>query len=335
MTKLKQETKQKIIKITIIIVALLLIFLAIYLPLELTGTLEKINSAEKLKDVILSFGAYSYIIFFIIQFLQTTIIPLPAAITTIAGTLLFGPWITLGISFLAVFSGSLFAFFLGKKIGRRLVVWVAGEKTTLKWEEKLKQGKFVYFLMMLLPLFPDDILCIVAGTVNMSYRFFIITNLITRPISIATTCFLGSGHIIPYSGWGIPVWIALVIICIILFYLSYKYQPQIENFVVNLGKKLTNKGKKEPNNEQNLLYLPYQDENKKDNKTNNNLEDKNINEQVEEQTNKSENITEVENIQPDKINNPRQVNYKIFKEIIKKDINEVPDKTDKNKNEKP
>lgn len=314
MAKIKQETKQKIIKLTIIIVALILIFLAIYLPLELTGTLEKIDSAEKLKDVILSFGAYSYIIFFIIQFLQTTIIPIPAAVTTVAGTLLFGPWITLGISFLAVFSGSLFAFFLGKKIGRRLVVWVAGEKTTLKWEEKLRQGKFVYFLMMLLPLFPDDILCIVAGTVNMSYRFFIITNLITRPISIATTCFLGSGQLIPYSGWGIPVWIVLIIICLVLFYVSYKYQSQIEKFVVNLGAKLTNKNKQAQKSEEKPLLINYSEETDTD--TDNEIKNNSIN----HQTDKNEEKEKTKEVQEDKsVGIPKQVSYKIFKDIINKE----------------
>ena len=312
MAKIKQETKQKIIKLTIIIVALILIFLAIYLPLELTGTLEKIDSAEKLKDVILSFGAYSYIIFFIIQFLQTTLIPIPAAVTTVAGTLLFGPWITLGISFLAVFSGSLFAFFLGKKIGRRLVVWVAGEKTTLKWEEKLRQGKFVYFLMMLLPLFPDDILCIVAGTVNMSYRFFIITNLITRPISIATTCFLGSGQLIPYSGWGIPVWIVLIIICLVLFYVSYKYQSQIEKFVVNLGAKLTNKNKQAQKSEEKPLLINYSEETDTDNEIKNNS--------INHKTDKNEEKEKTKEVQEDKsVGIPKQVSYKIFKDIINKE----------------
>ena len=312
MAKIKQETKQKIIKLTIIIVALILLFLAIYLPLELTGTLEKIDSAEKLKDVILSFGAYSYIIFFIIQFLQTTLIPIPAAVTTVAGTLLFGPWITLGISFLAVFSGSLFAFFLGKKIGRRLVVWVAGEKTTLKWEEKLRQGKFVYFLMMLLPLFPDDILCIVAGTVNMSYRFFIITNLITRPITIATTCFLGSGQLIPYSGWGIPVWIVLIIICLVLFYVSYKYQSQIEKFVVNLGAKLTNKNKQAQKSEEKPLLINYSEETDTDNEIKNNS--------INHKTDKNEEKEKTKEVQEDKsVGIPKQVSYKIFKDIINKE----------------
>lgn len=244
MSKMKKETKTKIIKICIIVVALILLALAIYLPLELTGTIDKIDSAEELRDVILGWGAYSYVMFVVIQFLQVTFLPLPAVVTTVAGTLVFGPWITFGLSFFAVMLGSVFGFFLGRKVGRKLVVWVAGEKDAKKWEEKLKRGKYVYFLMMLFPIFPDDILCIVAGCIGMDWKFFLITNLITRPISIGMTCFLGSGKIIPFSGWGIPVWIVLVIIACVVFYLSFKYQPQIENFVTNLAGKMGIKKKK-------------------------------------------------------------------------------------------
>lgn len=236
---MKKETKSKIIKVVIIIVALLLIALAIYLPLELTGTIDKIDSAEELGQIIRDGGVYSYIIFVVVQFLQVTFLPLPAAVTTIAGTLVFGPWITLGLSLFAVLLGSAFAFFLGRKVGRRLVVWVAGEKDAIKWEEKLKRGKYVFFLMMLFPVFPDDILCIVAGCIGMNWKFFMTVNLITRPLSIGALCFFGSGQVIPFSGWGIPVWIVLVVLGIIAIYLSVKYQPQIENFITKLGVRLT------------------------------------------------------------------------------------------------
>lgn len=241
MSKMKKETKTKLIKLSIVVGALILLALAIYLPLELTGTIDKIDSAEKLRDIILEWGAYSYITFIIIQFLQVTFLPLPAVVTTVAGTLVFGPWITFGLSLLAVMLGSIFAFFLGRKVGRKLVVWVAGEKDAKKWEEKLSRGKYIFFLMMLFPIFPDDILCIVAGCIGMDWKFFLITNIITRPISIGTTCFFGSGQIIPFSGWGIPVWIVLAVLACVIFYLSFKYQPQIENFITKLADKMSRK----------------------------------------------------------------------------------------------
>jgi len=237
---MKKKNKNIFLKSTIVIILFVIIGLAIILPLYFSGALNKINSADELKNIILAGGIWSYLIFFAIQFLQVTFLPIPAAATTIAGTLVFGPWITLLISFVAVMLASLFSFWLGRKLGKKIVIWIAGENDYNKWANKLGKGKYVFFLMMLFPVFPDDILCLIAGTTNITWKFFIITNLITRPIGIFCTCFLSSG-IIPFSGWWILPWGFLAIICIFLFILSYKFQPQIENFINKLSKKLEKK----------------------------------------------------------------------------------------------
>ena len=75
MSKMKKETKTKLIKLSIVVGALILLALAIYLPLELTGTIDKIDSAEKLRDIILEWGAYSYITFIIIWYILYRFIP--------------------------------------------------------------------------------------------------------------------------------------------------------------------------------------------------------------------------------------------------------------------
>ena len=233
---MKKHNQTKIQKFLIVILIVLLLFVAIYTPLKFSGLLNKISNINDLKEIILQSGIYGYITFFVIQFCQVTLLPIPAAVTTIAGTLVFGPFVAAIISIVAIILASIFSFFLGKKFGYKIVIWIAGEETTNKWEQKLLQGKYVFFLMMLFPIFPDDILCLIAGTTNMTYTFFITTNFITRPISIFTLCYFGSGQIIPFSGWGIFVWIILTIIGIILFYLTFKFQPQIEKFIIKISK---------------------------------------------------------------------------------------------------
>lgn len=241
---MKKETKNKILKILIVIFVCVALALAIYLPLKLTGTLDRVSSVEELKEIIQDSGWVGYLIFFVIQFLQVTVIPIPAVVTTVAGVYVFGPWITFGLSFVSIFLASLVSFFLGRKVGTKIAYWIVGEESTKKWQKKLEKGKYSFFLMMLFPFFPDDILCLVVGaTTSMSYTFFIVTNLITRPITIAITCFFGSGQIIPFSGWGIHVWIVLIILAIILFILSIKFSPQIEAFINKLGLKLSKKEK--------------------------------------------------------------------------------------------
>lgn len=244
----KLETKSKVIRLTITVLVIGILLLAIFLPLYFSGILEKVDTAEELKELILSGGVWSYAIYFVFQFLQATLLPLPAIISTVAGALVFGPWIASLISFLAILLASVVMFFLGRKVGKRLIYWIAGEKDGKKWEEKLGKGKFVFFLMMLFPIFPDDILCLVVGTTSISFRFFIITILICRPITILVSSFIGSGVLIPFSGWGIPVWIVLGILMIVAFYISIKYQDKIENAVTKLGEKLGRKSKRKEDN---------------------------------------------------------------------------------------
>lgn len=239
------DKKKKVLRTLLIVGIIAAVLLAGYLALKYTGLLEKFDSAEKIKDFILSGGAWSRVIYMILQFLQTTFVPLPAMLTTIAGTLIFGPWETVFMSIAAIMAGRLFAFFLGRKFGMPLVKWMVGQDEAEKWSTALGRGKYTFFLMLLFPFFPDDILCVVAGITNISWKFYIIANIITVIVACFTMCFFTSGHLIPFSGWGIPVWIVLGIAMVILFILSFKYKDKIETFVNNLGEKLSNKNKKE------------------------------------------------------------------------------------------
>ena len=71
---MQKSSKQKILKISIIIAILVAIILATYLPLKLSGALDKIDSPEKLKEIILQAGAYSYVLFFVLQFFMRRVV---------------------------------------------------------------------------------------------------------------------------------------------------------------------------------------------------------------------------------------------------------------------
>ncbi len=209
----------------------------VFFILKKTGALDKIDDVTDLKNTIKSYGIWSRLFFFALQFLQVTFIPLPSALTTLAGTIVFGPLQSFLISVVAIFLGSLLAFFIGKKFGKPLVKWIVGEDFD-KLESKLSKGKYMFFLMLLFPLFPDDTLCLLAGASNMTYRFFINCVLIARPISIFCLCFVGSGSIVPFSGWGIPVWIVMLLSLAFLMIFSIKKQDDIEKWLSRLNTKI-------------------------------------------------------------------------------------------------
>lgn len=114
---------------------------------------------------------------------------------------------------------------------------MVGKESCEKWVKFLSRAKYTFFIMMLLPMFPDDVLCLVAGITNMSWAFFVLTNLITRPIGIFLTSYLGSGEIIPYHGWGLGVWAIILVAVGVLMWLVTKYEEEIEKFLLKVFKK--------------------------------------------------------------------------------------------------
>lgn len=210
----------------LVIMALIILITVIFLCKS--GLWNKINSIEKIRAIVERGGIFSFLIFMILQILQTTILQVPAILVTLAGTLIFGRLKAFLLSFLAVMIGSVIMFFIGRKVGRKFLNFLIGSEKTEKWINQLSNGKYLFFLMMLFPLFPDDILCVVAGLTNMSFSFFLITNIISRFIGIGCTVFLGTGMVIPFSGWGLVAWGAILIVVITLFYLSIKYKDKID-----------------------------------------------------------------------------------------------------------
>lgn len=232
-------TKNKIFRTSFVLLAVGVFFVLLYYILNWTGIWEEINSVEKIRKMILSLGFWGKFAFVFIQFLQVTFLPIPSTISTLAGVLIYGSLQTGLLSLAGIMFGSVVAFWLGRKFGKKLVVFMVGEETCKKWTDFLTNAKYSFFIMMILPIFPDDILCLVAGLTDMSWTFFVVTNLISRPIGIFMTCYLGSGELIPYHGWGLIVWAIIVVVVGILLFLSYKYRKQIENFIKNKFK--TNK----------------------------------------------------------------------------------------------
>lgn len=226
----KLDKKKKIFRSILVLLICVGVCVLSYFILLWTGAWEYINSVDKFRRLILSLGFWGRFMFVFLQFLQVTFLPIPSTISTLAGVLIYGPLQAVLLSLAGILLGSVFAFWLGRVFGRKLVSFMVGKDTCNKWADFLTNAKYSFFIMMILPMFPDDVLCLVAGITNMSWTFFVVTNLIARPIGVFTTCYLGSGEIIPYHGWGLAVWAVILIFVAVMLWLSFKYQKQIENF---------------------------------------------------------------------------------------------------------
>lgn len=225
------------LKILLVVFVSTVVIVGTYLILLYTGLWEKLNSVEKLKSFILEQGIWGRVFFVFLQFIQVAFLPIPSPLVVVAGSLIYGPFQASLLSLAGILLGSAVAFAIGRIFGKKVVSFMVGKDNQKKWSSYLSNAKYSFVLMMLLPLFPDDVLCMVAGLTDMSWTFFMVTQLITRTIGIFTMSFLSVGDIIPFSGWGIYVWILIGLFAVLAIYFSIKYNKEIENLIYKVFKK--------------------------------------------------------------------------------------------------
>lgn len=179
------------------------------------------------------------------------LLPVPAFVTTAAGVALFGTFVATLCSFVGIVLGSFTAFFIGRKLGYKAVAWMVGKEDLERWQKKLKgKDNFILTAMFVLPLFPDDLLCFVAGLSSMTWRYFSVMIVFARFIGIAGTCY-SVGFIPINTWWGILIWAAIVLVVAVGFVLLYKYMDEVNRWFDEkfLQKKRKRREKKERNGE--------------------------------------------------------------------------------------
>lgn len=193
-------------------------------------------SQDELQEFIKSTGVIAPLIYILITFLQVTFIPIPSTVTILVGSYLFGPFGAFFLSYIGLMIGSLVAYGLGKLLGRPFINWLSGSKEeTEKWMSKLNgKENILLFFMFLFPIFPDDVLCSIAGILPITFRGFLWMQIITRATSVGCTLLFMTGQIIPFNGWGIPVIGVGILICFIAFIYCFKNADKINSICEKL-----------------------------------------------------------------------------------------------------
>ena len=202
---------------------------------------------EELQEIIRAAGVAAPLIYVLISFLQVTFVPIPGSITILAGNFVFGAFETFVLSYIGMLAGSLFAFALGRWLGRPFVDWIAGGHDKVdEWIARLHGRETVLlFFMFFLPLFPDDILCSVAGVLPIGWVGFTLMQVITRFTSVGATLFFLSGEIIPFDEvWGLALLAFIGVLCVLAFILSFRHADRINAALEAFSDKVTAKFKR-------------------------------------------------------------------------------------------
>ena len=225
--------KIKLYKILAICNVLIAMFGVMYMWLIGNDLLYIFSSVTQFKNFILATGHAGVVVYIAIQILQVVVLPIPAAVICISGALIYGPFFGAMYCSIGVIIGSIISFWLGRVFGCRLVSWVVGRQNAIKYASVLtSKGKSFLPLAFLLPLFPDDILCLIAGITDMKFDYFIFVTIVFRPISVVFMALFGSGYIIPFRGAWLYLWGVIIVLMVVCVYLVTKNQNKIEQWIV-------------------------------------------------------------------------------------------------------
>lgn len=195
------------------------------LGLYLTGFFEAASSPESIKAYIEASAPWSHLVFFFLQLVSSIVAPIPSNITALAGAILFGTIPAFLLTWAAVILGSLIVFSLARALGQDVVGRFVGRKMSARYLDVIRRKRDTFlFLAFLFPFFPDDILCILAGLTEISWKRFLLLCLVARPWGLLVSCAVGG------SALEFPLWamIALGAAGAAVFVLAMIYGDRIE-----------------------------------------------------------------------------------------------------------
>ena len=129
----------------------------------------------RIKGAVERAGIWGPLVFIAIQFLQIVFAPIPGQVAGVIAGSLFGPWLGTLYSLVGSVLGCFLVFTLSRKLGRPFVERFVDKKHLKKFDRLTKNaGPMVFFLIFLLPGFPDDIICYLAGLSAIPIRTLVI-----------------------------------------------------------------------------------------------------------------------------------------------------------------
>jgi len=221
-------TKQKknVLKLVIILLEILILALLINIIVHY-NLLYFLKDISKISSFIVQFGVIAPLVFIFLQIIQVVLFVIPGEVTGFIGGILFGAFWGTVYTTIGVVLGSYFAFLLARKFGRPFVKKMIGQKYIKKLDSfSDTRITLIFFMIFLLPLFPDDIFCFLAGLTKMKTKIFLIIVSIGRFPGYLMLGILGAG----LANSQTRLFITLSIISLAILGIVYLFRSKIEKW---------------------------------------------------------------------------------------------------------
>ncbi|WP_215025817.1 VTT domain-containing protein [Bacillus sp. ISL-39] len=120
-------------------------------------------------------------IFFFISFAQPIILPIPEAVTVPGASAVFGPAVAAAIAFLGTLLGITAMFFAARYGGRKFISRFIKEEQLRKYQHYVSKNEtMIMFLLFIIPILPDEIICVGAGIGQVSPKRFLLIASISK-----------------------------------------------------------------------------------------------------------------------------------------------------------
>lgn len=228
---------QKIIKITATLLIFVLISLISALLLGAFGVIYYDEGIQINKELFDAFKTtwYGCLLIILAQVIITSLLSFvpgaSMAFIILLQSLYEDPVIAFIVAFSGVMLSSLMMYLIGRYGGYNLGKWIIGEEDCKKASDLLNnRGKIYFPMMMMFPVFPDDALVMVAGTLKMSLKWFIPSIVFGRGIGVVTIVFGLS--IVPFDKFtSIWHWVLFILGCALLICLVFFLANRFNNYM--------------------------------------------------------------------------------------------------------
>ena len=175
------KNSKLLIKIVTIIITIFLVSFIIYAVK--IGLLE---DKEVLVSYMNSLGVIAPFFFLFLQAFQVVFPVIPGGASCLAGVLAFGPIAGFIYNYIGLTIGSIIVYLLSKRYGLKIIYKLFDQSLVNKYLQYIRNNTFkkIFFLGILIPAAPDDLLCYIAGISNIGIKEFILYILLGKPLTL-------------------------------------------------------------------------------------------------------------------------------------------------------
>ena len=162
------EQKRLIIRVTTIIGVVVTLVGAFYIAQS-----DYFRPNGGFSSFLIQLGFFGPFIFILVQISQIIYPIIPFGLTNVIGDLIFGHFWGFVFNCIGMLIGSSINFFLGRKFGGAFLLAFVSDEQYEKYRVRINRGNGLRKLLIvgfILPVFPDDIFCTIAGTSKIKFK---------------------------------------------------------------------------------------------------------------------------------------------------------------------